>query len=289
METSKSSLSLPIDSFSYVSSYPLRVYHLTPKRFKKLWIGLSLRTFMTFKVFMGSLPFYHRLIQGFSTIMSPITDCMKQREFKWTNAAIKAFTEIKKKMTKALVIRLPDFTKPFELECDVSGLGIGGVLSQERHPVDYFSKKLNDAKLRYSTYDKEFYAIIRSLWHWHHYLLPHEFVIYSDHKALRYLQSQKHLNFRHGQWVEFLQRYSFVVKHRAGIENKVADAFSRKLFLLSIMSFEVTGFKKLKEDYESCPDFRELYSNLCRTPHPILDDYFLQNGYLFKANRLCIL
>ena len=79
------------------------------------------------------------------------------------------------------------------------------------------------------------------------------------------------------------------MKHRADIDNKVADAFSHKLFLLSIMSFEVTGFKKLKEDYESRPDFRELYSNLCRTPHPILDDYFLQNGYLFKANRLCIL
>jgi hypothetical protein len=198
--------------------------------------------------FHGLASFYRRFIQGFSTIMSPITDCMKQREFKWTNAAIKAFIEIKKKMTKAPVIRLLDFTKPFELECDVSGLGIGGVLSQERHPVDYFSEKLNDAKLRYSTYDKEFYAIIHSLWHWHHYLLPHEFVIYSDHEAFRYLQSQKHLNFRHGQWVEFLQRYSFVVKHRVGIENKVANAFSRKLFLLSIMSFEVTGFKKLKED-----------------------------------------
>ena len=80
------------------------------------------------------------------------------------------------------------------MECDASGIGIKGVPSQECHPIAYFSEKLNDAKQKYSTYDKEFYAIIRALWHWRHYLLSPEFVIYSDHEALRYLHSQKKLN-----------------------------------------------------------------------------------------------
>ena len=118
-----------------------------------------------------------------------------------------------------------------------------------RHPIAYFSEQLNDAKQKYSTYDKEFYAIIRALWHWRHYLLSQEFVIYSDHEALRYLHSQKKLNFRHGSWVEFLQCYHFVVKHKAGVENKVADALSRRVSLLSIMSVKVTGFERLKDDY----------------------------------------
>ena len=115
--------------------------------------------------FHGLASFYCRFIKGFSTIMSPITDCMKQGEFIWTKAATKAFNEVKQKKTKAHVIRLPDFTKPFEVECDASVISIRGVLSQERHPIAYFSEKLNDAKQKYSTYDKEFYAIIRALWH----------------------------------------------------------------------------------------------------------------------------
>ena len=95
--------------------------------------------------------------------MSPITDYMKQREFVWTKATAKAFNEIKQKMIETPVMRLPDFTKLFEVECDASGIGIGGVLSQEHHPIAYFSEKLNGAKQKYSTYDKEFYAIIRAL------------------------------------------------------------------------------------------------------------------------------
>jgi hypothetical protein len=86
-------------------------------------------------------------------------------------------------------MRLPDFTKVFEVECDASGVSIGGLLSQERHPVAYFSEKLNEAKQKYSTYDKEFYAVVQALRYWRHYLLPQEFVLYFDHEALRYLNS----------------------------------------------------------------------------------------------------
>ena len=103
--------------------------------------------------------------------MSPITDCMKQGEFVWTKAVAKAFNGVKQKMIEAPIMRLPNFTKPFEVGCDALGIGIRGVLSQVRHPIAYFSEQLNDAKQKYSTYDKEFYAIIRALWHWRHYLL----------------------------------------------------------------------------------------------------------------------
>ena len=91
-------------------------------------------------------------------------------------------------------MRYPIFTKVFEVTYDASSVGIGGVLSQEGHPMAFFSEKLNDAKRRYSTYDKEFYAIVQSLHFLRFYLLPTEFVLFSDHQALIYLNSQKELN-----------------------------------------------------------------------------------------------
>ena len=147
--------------------------------------------------FHGLATFYRRFIRGFSTIVAPVTDCIRKGEFEWTKAASKAFLDLKDKMTQAPILRLPDFSKVFEVACDASGVGIGRVLSQENHPVALFIEKLNDAKLRYSTYDKEFYAVVQALRYWRHYLLPHEFVLFSDHEALRFLNSQKKLNPRH--------------------------------------------------------------------------------------------
>ena len=129
--------------------------------------------------FHGLASFYRRFIRGFSTIMDPITECLQNKEFQWSNAASQAFREIKVRMTEAPVLRYPDFTKVFEVACD--GVGVGGVLSQEGHPIAFFSEKLNDAKRRYSTYEKEFYAIVQSLRFWRFYLLPTEFVLFSDH------------------------------------------------------------------------------------------------------------
>ena len=111
-------------------------------------------------------------------------------------------------MTQAPILQLPDFTKVFEVSCNAFGVGIGGVLSQESHPVAYFSEKLSDTKLRYSTFNKEFYAVVQVLRHWRHYLLHQEFVLFSDHEALKYLHAQKKLNSRHSHWVEFLQDYT---------------------------------------------------------------------------------
>ena len=113
-------------------------------------------------------------------------------------------------------------------------------------------------------------------------------MLYFDHETCRFLNSQRKLNSRHGNWVEFLQPYPYVIKHKAGVENKVTDALSRQVSILVAISNEVTGFERIKNDYKSCPDFGEVYKPLVDGLVRERDDYFLLDRYLFKANKLYI-
>lgn len=87
------------------------------------------------------------------------------------------------------MLSLPNFDKVFRVECDASGVKIGAMLSQEDRPVTFFSEKLNEARQKYSVYDKKFYVLVQALKCWRHYLLPKEFVVFTDHQALKFIAS----------------------------------------------------------------------------------------------------
>jgi hypothetical protein len=108
--------------------------------------------------------FYWRFVRDFSTIAAPLNDLMKKGvPFYWSAAQEHSFNTLIDKLTHAPLLQLPDFGKTFELECDASGIEIGGVLLQEGKLIAYFSEKLSGPSLNYSTYDKELYALVRVL------------------------------------------------------------------------------------------------------------------------------
>ena len=181
----------------------------------------------------------------------------------------------------------------FQVDCDASGTMIGAILSQEGIYVAYLSEKLNDAKKLciYYVYDQEFYVIVQGLKKWRHYLLPKEFILYTNHLALQYLNSQRKLNQRHLKWVEFLHSYTFVLKHRSGKSNKVIDSLSRRQLFLTKMQIEVVEFKELKNLYPKDCDFGEAWKAYIK--YITLDkmkwlDFIIQDGMLLKGSHLYI-
>jgi hypothetical protein len=107
------------------------------------------------------------------------------------------------------------------------------VLLQEGKPIAYFRKKLSGPLLNYSTYDKELYALVHVLETWQHYLWPKEFVIHSEHESLKHIRGQAKLNKRQAKWVEFIETFPYIIKHKKGKENVIANALSRGYTMLS--------------------------------------------------------
>jgi hypothetical protein len=266
---------------------------MDPEKIKAITDWPSPRNIHEVRSFHGLASFYRKFIRNFSGICAPILDTVKKEKqpFKWTVAAEKGFKLLKEKITEKPVLALPDFKKLFSVKCDASGHAIGGVLSQEEKPVAYFSEKLNEAKQKYSTYDKEFYAVIQALRKWRHYLMPTEFILYSDNHALQFITKQEKLNQKHAKWVEFMQNFTFVLKHISGSSNKVADALSRRCLILQEFQVNVLGLDHLKEMYAEDADFKEAYeacqNQVFRDRGPWLD-FMLQEGLLFKGSKLCI-
>jgi hypothetical protein len=180
--------------------------------------------------------------------------------FHWGEIQERAFHEMKMKLTIAPLLALPDFGNTFEIECDASGVGIGGVLMQEGCPIAYFSEKLSGPTLNYSIYDKELYALVRCLETWQHYLLSKEFVIHSDLESLKHLKGQLKLKHRHANWSEFIESFPYIVKYKKGKDNVVADALSRQHVLLAELDIKVLGLECIKELYAHDLYFAAPYS-----------------------------
>uniref|UniRef100_A0A2N9I319 Reverse transcriptase domain-containing protein n=1 Tax=Fagus sylvatica TaxID=28930 RepID=A0A2N9I319_FAGSY len=205
--------------------------------------------------FHGLASFYRRFVKDFSTLAAPLTEIIKKNVgFHWGADQDNAFATIKERLCSAPVLALPNFNKAFEIECDASGIGIGAVLMQDRRPIAFFSEKLSGASLKYPTYDKELYALVRALETWQHYLWPREFVIHTDHESLKHLKGQGKLNQRHARWLEYIETFPYVIRYK-------------------------------QDMYADDADFSDVYKACDKTA---FGKFYKHDGYLFKESKLCV-
>ena len=119
--------------------------------------------------FLGLAGYYRRIIEKFSKIVKPMTELLKKdTKFKWTEECEASFQELKKGLVTAPVL----IRKDFQVYCDASRLGLGGVLMQDGRVVSYASRQLRPHELNYATHDLELAVIVHALKSWRHFLKP---------------------------------------------------------------------------------------------------------------------
>jgi hypothetical protein len=130
--------------------------------------------------------------------MKPITELLKKgNKYVWSEASDEAFKHLKKLLTTLPVLAQPDTSKPFNVYCDASGTGLGGVLMQVGRVILYSSRQLRRHEEHYPTRDLELAVVVMALRTWHHYLFGNVVHIFTDHKSLKYIVTQLDLNMRH--------------------------------------------------------------------------------------------
>ncbi|GJS54996.1 putative reverse transcriptase domain-containing protein [Tanacetum coccineum] len=132
------------------------------------------------------------------------------------------------KLCNAPVLALLDGPKDFMVYCDASGLGLGCMLMQRGKVIAYASRQLKIHEKNYTTHDLELREVVFALKIWRHYLYGTKSVIYTNHKSLQYIFSQKELNMRQRRWIELFSDYDCEIRYHPGKANVVAGALSRK-------------------------------------------------------------
>lgn len=180
--------------------------------------------------------YYRRFIEAFSSIARPLTQLLKKEtKYEWTPACEHSFQELKKRLTSAPVLVLPDIRKDFEVFCDASRQGLGCVLMQEGRVVAYASRQLKPHEANYPTHDLELAAVVHALKIWRHYLIGNRCEVFTDHKSLKYIFTQADLNLRQRRWLELIKDYDLGIHYHPGKTNVVADALSQKSYCHLLM------------------------------------------------------
>lgn len=161
--------------------------------------------------FFGIAGYYRKFIKDYACTSKPLTSLLKKGEFQWSINAQSAFVQLKKALSSAPVLALPDFFQPFVVETDASNSGIGVVLMQKNHPLAFLCKSLGPKWQRLYVYEKEQLALVTAVQNWEQYLSRQQFIIRIDQKSLKWLLQQKISTPFQQFWLSKLMGFDYVI------------------------------------------------------------------------------
>lgn len=187
-----------------------------PSKFESMEKWPTPKTVKHLRGFLGLTGYYRKFIKGYGMISKPLTNLLRKDQFKWGEEAATAFCLLKKAMVSAPVLALPDFSRPFILETDDSGQGVGTVLMQQGRPIAYMSKTLCAKNQALSIYEREFLVVLMAVQKWKHYLMGHKFHIRTDQQSLRFLLDQKITTPLQQKWIFKLMGFDYEMHYKKG-------------------------------------------------------------------------
>ena len=200
-----------------------------PKKVEAVMSWERLKSLFEIRSFLGLARYYKRFIEDFSRLTAPMTRLTwKKVKFDWDDRCEEASQELKRRLTIAPILIVPNRGQGYTVYYDASSAGLGCVLMQSGRVVAYSSRQLKNHEQNYPTHDLELAAVVFASKIWRHYLYGEEFEVYSDHKSLKYIFTQRDLNMRQRKWMKFLEDYDFTLHYHPGKANVVADALSWK-------------------------------------------------------------
>jgi hypothetical protein len=147
--------------------------------------------------------------------------------FTWNDDAAAAFQALKTAVTSAPILALPNFTRPFVVECDASTYGFGALLLQDKHPIAYFSRPIAPRHHSLAAYERELIGLVQAIRHCRSYLWGRRLTVRTDQYSLKFLLDQRLATIPQHHWVGKLLSFDFVVEYKPDALNTVADALSR--------------------------------------------------------------
>ncbi|GFV71906.1 retrovirus-related Pol polyprotein from transposon opus [Trichonephila clavipes] len=178
--------------------------------------------------FLGMSQWYAKFIKNYADICEPLYNLKRKlKRFIWLIEAQKAFDAVKAAITKAPVLKFPDFKKPFELFTDASSIEVGAVVNQEQRPVVFASRTLSAEERNYTVTKRECLAVVWALNKFRRYLGSLPIKVITDHAALTHLTTGKSFSNRMIRWALKLAEFNIEWEHRPGTQNTKADNLSR--------------------------------------------------------------